>query len=104
MSPCNTDFVVKNLGIMMNDMGFLGIIFKVRIQQRWAHATFFFESAITILLRKGNTFAIANPQLFKEMLLHNSNTAIAIFSEVRNVRASLPQFSAYFWLWNPVES
>jgi hypothetical protein len=40
----------------------------------------------------------ALPQLFKEMLLRNRNSAVAIFSEVRNLRASLPQFSAYFWL------
>jgi hypothetical protein len=27
------------------------------------------------------------------------NSAIAIFSEVHNLRASLPQYSAYFWPW-----
>ncbi len=35
-------------------------------QQRWARATFFFESATAILQLKGNTSAIAIPQLFKE--------------------------------------
>jgi hypothetical protein len=37
---------------------------------------------------------IAIPQLFKEILLRNA--AITIFSEVRNLRAPIPQFSAYF--------
>jgi hypothetical protein len=32
------------------------------------------------------------------------NSAIAIFSEVRNLRASLPQILAYFWPWNSVDS
>jgi hypothetical protein len=39
--------------------------------------------------REGLTSAIAIPQLFKEILHRNRNSAIAIFSEVRNLRASL---------------
>jgi hypothetical protein len=31
------------------------------------------------------------------------NSAIAIFSEVRNLRLSLPQFLAYFWLWSSLK-
>jgi hypothetical protein len=49
---------------------------------------------------EGSTSAIAIPQLSKEMLLRNS--AIAICSDVRNLRALFPQFSAYFWPWNLV--
>jgi hypothetical protein len=63
--------------------------------QRWALATFV-ESAIAIPQLEGSTSVIAILQLFKEILLRNCNSAIAIFSEVRNLRASLPQFSAYF--------
>jgi hypothetical protein len=43
---------------------------------------------------EGSTSAIAIPQLLKEMLLRNCNSVIAIFSDVRNLRASFPQFSA----------
>jgi hypothetical protein len=56
----------------------------------------FFESAIAIPELEGSTYAIAISQLFKEMLLRNRNSEIAIFSEVRNLRASIPQFSAFF--------
>jgi hypothetical protein len=72
---------------------------------RGVHQQFFFESAIAIPQLEGNTSAIAIPQLFKEMLLHNRNSAFPqsqFFSDVRNLRASFPQFSAYFWPWNPV--
>jgi hypothetical protein len=71
-------------------------------KDRGGHAQIFFESAIAIPQLEGSTSAIAIPQLFKEMLLRNRNSAIAIFSDVRNLRASFPQFSAYFWPWNPV--
>jgi phage terminase large subunit-like protein len=57
---------------------------------------FFYESAIAIPQLEGSTSTIAILQLFKEMLLHNRNSAIAIFSEVCNFRAPLPQFLAYF--------
>jgi hypothetical protein len=63
--------------------------------QRWARSTFF-ESAIAIPQLEGSTTAIAIPQLFKETMLRNCNSAIAIFPEVRNLRASLRQFLAYF--------
>ncbi len=63
--------------------------------QRWATATFF-------LVRNHNSATCRkhlrkrNSATFKEMLLRNSNSVIAIFSEVRNLRASL---LAYFWPW-----
>jgi hypothetical protein len=38
------------------------------------------ESAIAIPQLEGGTSAIAIPQLFKEMMLRNRNSAIAIFS------------------------
>jgi hypothetical protein len=60
----------------------------------------FFEFAIAIPQLEGSNSAIAVPQLFKEMLLRNRNFAIPqshFFSDVRNLRASFPQFSAYFW-------
>ncbi len=60
---------------------------------------FFFESAIAIPQLEGSTSAIVIPQLLKK-----SFSAIAIFSEVRNLRASIPQFSAHFRPWNPVDS
>jgi hypothetical protein len=49
---------------------------------------FFFESAIAILQLEGSTSAITIPQLFKEMLLRNCNSAITIFSEVRNFKSA----------------
>jgi hypothetical protein len=71
---------------------------------------FFFESAITIPQLEGSTFAIAIQQLegstsaiaIPQLLnvasqLQLRNSAIKIISEVRNLRALLPQFSAYFW-------
>jgi hypothetical protein len=49
-------------------------------RQRWGgHVQFFFESEIAILQLEGRTSAIAIPQLFKEMFLHNRNSAITIF-------------------------
>ncbi len=66
------------------------------VSGRCGHAQLFFESAIATLQHEGCTSAIAIPQLFKEMLLHNRNSAIAILSEVRNLRALLPQFLADF--------
>jgi hypothetical protein len=66
----------------------LKFLMKLSIYQRWAHATF--------LQLEGSTSAIAIPQLFKEMLLHNRNYfAIKFFSEVRNFEALLPQFLAW---------
>jgi hypothetical protein len=43
---------------------------------------YFFMSAIASLRFEGKTFATANPQLFQEMLLHNSKSAIATLSTV----------------------
>jgi hypothetical protein len=43
---------------------------------RGGHAQLFFESAIAIPQLEGSTSAIARPQLFKEMLLRNRNSAI----------------------------
>jgi hypothetical protein len=43
--------------------------------QRWALATFF-ESAIAIPQLEESTSVIAIPQLFKEMLFRNRNSAI----------------------------
>jgi hypothetical protein len=66
---------------------------------RGGHAQFFFESAIAIPQLEGKTSAIAIRQLFKEMLLCNRNSAIPqwqFFSEVRNLRATLPQFRHFF--------
>jgi hypothetical protein len=55
------------------------------VNSRGGHAQLFFESSIAILQLEGSTSTIAIPQLLKEMLLRNS--AIAIFSEVRNFMA-----------------
>jgi hypothetical protein len=64
---------------------------------------FFVESAITIPQLEKSTSAIATPQSQFRNFLKNvapqpqlCNFAIAIFSEVSNLRASLPQFSEYF--------
>jgi hypothetical protein len=63
---------------------------------------------------EGSTSAITILQHFKEMLLRNRNSAIPQLQyflmsatsspqlQVRNLRASFPQFLAYFWSWNPV--
>ncbi len=59
-----------------------------RLFNRGGHAQLFFESAIAIPQFEGSTSAIAIPQLFKEMLLRNRNSAIAIFSEARNVKSA----------------
>jgi hypothetical protein len=80
------------------------------IISRGGHAQLFFESAIAIPQLEGSTSAIAIPQLEEstsaiailQLLnvapqLQLRNSAIKIISEVRNLRALLPQFSAYFW-------
>jgi hypothetical protein len=46
------------------------------VYNRGGHAQLFFESAIAIPQLEGSTSAIAIPQLFKEMLLRNRNSAI----------------------------
>jgi hypothetical protein len=62
-----------------------------------------------VVLIKGSTSTIAIPQLFKAMLLRNRTSAIPQSQfflcpqlQVRNLRASFPQFLAYFWPWNLV--
>jgi hypothetical protein len=67
---------------------------------------FFLTPHIAIPQLEGNTSAIAIPQLFKEMCSATANPQFwdCYFFEVRNLRASLPQFSAYFWMWNLVDS
>jgi hypothetical protein len=44
--------------------------------------------AIVIPQLEESTSAIAIPQLLKEMLLRNRNSAIAIFSDVRNFKSA----------------
>jgi hypothetical protein len=77
------------------------------INTRGGHAQLFFESAITIPQLEGSTSAIAIPQLFKEMLLRNCNSAIAIFSDVRNFKSATCELHfrnfLHFWPWNPVD-
>jgi hypothetical protein len=46
------------------------------VNVRGGHAQLFFESAIAIPQLEGSTSAIAIPQLFKNMLLRNCNSAI----------------------------
>jgi hypothetical protein len=63
---------------------------------RGGHAQLFFESAIAIPQLEGSTSAIAIPQLFKEMLLRNHNSAILqshFFIKVRNLSLQ----SRNFW-------
>jgi hypothetical protein len=47
-----------------------------RISTRGGHAQLFFASAIAIPQLEGSSSAIATPQLFKDMLLRNRNSAI----------------------------
>jgi hypothetical protein len=58
----------------------------VCILTRGGHAHFFFQSAIATPELEGSTSAIAIPQLFKEMLLRNRNSSMAIFSYVCNLK------------------
>jgi hypothetical protein len=55
---------------------------------RGGHVQPFFESAIVIPQLEGSTSAIAIPQLLKEIMLRNRNSAIAIFSDVRNFKSA----------------
>ncbi len=52
---------------------------KKYIFSRGGHAKLFFRSAIAIAQLEGCTSAIAIPQLFKELLIRNCNSAITIF-------------------------
>ncbi len=61
------------------------------VRTRDGHAQLFFESAIAIPQFEGGTSAIAIPQLVKEMLLRNCNSAIPksqFFSEVCNLKSA----------------
>ncbi len=78
--------------------------------QRWARATFFWVPNRNSATRRKH-FRNHNSATFKEMLLRNRNSAIPQSQffwspqvQVRNLRTSLPQFSAHFWPWNPVDS
>ncbi len=78
--------------------------------QRWASATYFWVCNCNSATRTKH-FRNRNSATLKEMLLRNRNSAIPqsqFFFEsatsIRNLRASLPQCSAHFWPWNPVDS
>jgi hypothetical protein len=55
----------------------------------------FFESAIAILQLEGSTSAIAIPQLFKEMLLRNLNSAIPQSQFFLKSATSSPQLESF---------
>ncbi len=81
----------------------LALNFLFTYRQRWARVTFLkVRNCNFATWRK--YYRNRNSATFKEMLLRNRNSAIAIFSEVHNLRASIPLFSAYFWPRNPVNS
>jgi hypothetical protein len=69
---------------------------------------FFFESAIAILQLEESTSAIAIPQLFKEMLLRNCNSAIPQSQFFLMFATSGPQLesfiSAIFGIFLAMES
>jgi hypothetical protein len=75
---------------------------------RGGHAQLFFESAIAIPQLKGSTSEIAIPQLFKEMLLRNCNSAIPQLQFFLMSATSSPQLesfiSAIFGIFLAVES
>jgi hypothetical protein len=78
---------------------------------RGGQAQLIFESAIAIPQLEGSTSAIAIPQLLKKCCsatatpqFRNRNFVWSPQLQVRNLRASLPQFLANFWPWNPVDS
>jgi hypothetical protein len=56
---------------------------------------FFFESAIATPQLKGCTSAIAIPQLFKEMLLRNCNSAIPQSQFFLKSATSSPQLESF---------
>ncbi len=59
----------------------------------------FFESAIAIPQLEGSTSATFKAVAPQPQL---RNSAIAIFSDDRNLRTLIPQFFANFWPWNLV--
>jgi hypothetical protein len=66
-------------------------------EQRWAQATFFLSPQSQFRNLKE-----AFPQSHSRNFLKKFNSAIEIFSDVRNLRASFPQFSAYCLPWNQI--
>jgi hypothetical protein len=82
---------------------------KPKLSQKLLHGhTLLFESAITIL--EGNTSAFAILQLFEEMLICYRNSTIPqsqffLKSATSSLQLEIftSAFSAYFWLWNPVD-
>jgi hypothetical protein len=62
---------------------------------RGGDAQLFFESAIAIPQLEGNTSAIAIPQLFKEMLLRNCNSAIPQSQFFLMFATSSPQLESF---------
>jgi hypothetical protein len=78
---------------------------------RGGQAQLIFESTIAIPQLEGSTSAIAIPQLLKKCCsaiatpqFRNRNFFWSPQLQVRNLRASLPQFLAHFWPRNPVDS
>jgi hypothetical protein len=74
---------------------------------RGGHAQHIFESAIAILQLEESTSAIAISQLFRGCCsatplpqFRNHNFFWSPQLQARNLRASLPQFSTYFWPWS----
>jgi hypothetical protein len=83
----------------------MGVIMKMsHVLYRGGHAQLFLESAIAISQLEGRTSAIAIPQLLKKCCsatatphFRNCNFFLSLQLQVRNLRASRPQFPAYFW-------
>jgi hypothetical protein len=75
---------------------------------RGGQAQLFFESAIAIPQLEGSASAIAIPQLFKEMLLRNRNTAIPQSEFFLKSATSSPQLESFnsviFGIFSAVES
>jgi hypothetical protein len=59
------------------------------------HAHLFFESAIAILQLEGSTSTIVIPQLFKEMFLHNRNSAFPQSQIFLMSATSSPQLESF---------
>ncbi len=72
--------------------------------QRWAGTCNFFLSPQSQF--RNLKEALPQPQFrnfLRNIALQLRNSATTIFSEVRNLRASLLQFSAYFWPWSSLK-
>jgi hypothetical protein len=79
-----------------------------RLSTRGGHAQLFFASAIAIPQLEGSSSAIATPQLFKDMLLRNRNSAIPQSQFFLKSATSSPQLrsfnSTFFGIAMDVES